>query len=53
MYNNGMTPNIEEFYPPINYPVSRGTQALHSLFPWDHEEVWPIKSLSQAVSIHF
>jgi len=53
MYNNGMTPNIEAFYPSINYPVSRQTQALHSIFPWDHKEEWSLKSMVQTVSIIF
>uniref|UniRef100_A0A2S2P8N0 Fatty acid synthase n=1 Tax=Schizaphis graminum TaxID=13262 RepID=A0A2S2P8N0_SCHGA len=48
MYNNGMTPNIESFYPSINYPVSRETQSLHSLFPWDHKEEWSLKSMAQS-----
>jgi len=51
MYNNGMTPNIEAFYPSINYPVSRKTQALHSIFPWDHKEEWVLKSMMHIVSI--
>lgn len=46
-----MSPNIEAFYPPISYPVSRDTQALHSIFPWDHSEVWILKSMMQGVSI--
>lgn len=53
MYNNGMNPNIEAFYPPINYPVSRGTHSLHSLFSWDHTEQWTVKSTAHYVSIHF
>lgn len=51
MYVNGMNPNIEAFYPLINYPVSRETQALHSLLPWDHTESWALKSLMQGVSL--
>lgn len=53
MYNSGMTPNIESFYPSINYPVSRDTQTLHSLFPWDHKEDWSLKSMVQSVSTIF
>lgn len=52
MYNIGMSPNIVAFYPPINYPVSRQTQALHSIFPWDHTDVWILKSMTQEVSIY-
>lgn len=52
MYNCGMTPNIEALYPPINYPVGRETQTLHSIFPWDHTEMWTLKSLTMmSVSI--
>lgn len=51
MYLNGMTPNIEGFYPTINYPVSRGTPILHSLLSWDHTEQWMLKCMSQGVSI--
>lgn len=48
---NGMTPNIEAFYPAVNYPVSRGTEAVHSIFPWDHTESWTLKSMVQGVSM--
>lgn len=51
MYINGMTPNIEALYPSINYPVSRGTRSLHSLFSWEHTEIWTLKSMVQGVSI--
>lgn len=50
MYINGMTPNIEAFYPPVDYPVSRGTHSLGPLFFWDHSENWPIKCESLKVS---
>lgn len=46
-----MTPNIEAFYPAVNYPVSRGTEAVHSIFPWDHTESWTLKSMVQGVSM--
>lgn len=51
MYINGMNPNIEAFYPKVTYPVSRGTHSLHSLFPWDHSEQWPLKCIVHTVSI--
>lgn len=53
MYINGMTPNIEAFYPSVSYPVSRGTHAIHSLFAWDHSETWTLKSMVQGVSTFF
>lgn len=51
MYVNGMTPNIEAFYPLINYPVSQGTQSLNSISIWDHEENWTLKGMVLRVSI--
>ncbi|XP_050542024.1 fatty acid synthase-like isoform X2 [Daktulosphaira vitifoliae] len=36
MYLNDLNPNIQAIYPPIDYPVSRGTPFLHSLPFWDH-----------------
>lgn len=53
MYINGMTPNIEAFYPSINYPVSRETKSLQSVFPWDHTENWSLKGMVLGVSIVF
>lgn len=53
MYINGMNPNIEALYPPIEYPVSRGTETLHSISLWDHTENWSLKSMMQGVSIIF
>lgn len=48
-----MSPNIEALYPSINYPVSRGTQALHSIFPWDHTEMWSLKCIKVGVYVVF
>lgn len=45
-----MAPNIEAFYQPVDYPVSRGTHALSSLFFWDHSENWLLNCQSLKVS---
>lgn len=29
---------LEKLYPPINYPVSRGTAKISPLLRWDHSE---------------
>lgn len=50
MYNNGMSPNIEALYPPVNYPVGRETPCLHPLLSWDHRENWVLKGMTQGVS---
>lgn len=33
---HGWTMPIEKLYPPINYPVSRGTAKISPLLRWDH-----------------
>lgn len=40
LYVNGINPQIQELYPKITYPVSRGTPSIHSLSLWDHHEQW-------------
>lgn len=32
--------NLEKLYPPIQYPVSRGTPMIAPLVEWDHSEDW-------------
>lgn len=36
LYVNGWTMSLEKLYPPINYPVSRGTDKISPLLRWDH-----------------
>jgi len=40
MYTSGLNPRIQEIYPPITYPVSRGTPSIQSLPFWDHNDQW-------------
>lgn len=40
LYQLGFQPNIEKFYPKVQYPVSRGTQSLSPLVKWDHSQSW-------------
>lgn len=35
---------LENLYPPINYPVSRGTPSLQPLVEWDHTDDWTVVS---------
>lgn len=52
MYTRGMNPKIQKLYPPIEYPVSRGTPSIHTLPLWDHNDQWtPAVSRSSLVSI--
>ncbi|CAG2105236.1 unnamed protein product [Medioppia subpectinata] len=38
MYCLGINPNIENLYPKVEFPVSRGTQSFSSLIQWDHKQ---------------
>jgi len=40
MYTSGLNPKINELYPTIQYPVSRGTPSIFGLPFWDHTEKW-------------
>lgn len=42
LFNAGLQPKIENLYPPISYPVSRGTPSLQPLIEWDHSDEWEI-----------
>ncbi|CAG2061947.1 unnamed protein product, partial [Timema podura] len=34
----GCLPKVSNLYPPVQYPVSRGTASLSSLVTWNHED---------------
>nr|CAD7462935.1 unnamed protein product [Timema tahoe] len=40
LYMAGLLPKVSNLYPPVQYPVSRGTASLSSLVTWDHEYSW-------------
>nr|CAD7431570.1 unnamed protein product [Timema monikensis] len=40
MYMAGLLPKVSNLYPPVQYPVSRGTASLSSLVTWNHEDIW-------------
>jgi len=42
LFNAGLQPKIENLYPPINYPVSKGTPSLQPLVEWDHTDNWDV-----------
>jgi len=42
LFNAGLQPKIENLYPPINYPVSKGTPSLQPLVEWDHSDDWDV-----------
>nr|CAD7402870.1 unnamed protein product [Timema cristinae] len=40
MFAVGLLPKVSNLYPPVQYPVSRGTASLSSLVAWNHSETW-------------
>lgn len=47
LFNAGLHPKIENLYPPISYPVSRGTPSLQPLIKWDHSDEWNVVTFLQ------
>lgn len=40
MYIHNLLPDVNAIYPPMEYPVSRGTPSLASLVTWIHDIDW-------------
>lgn len=55
MYVNGLNPKVQALYPPMKFPVSRGTPSIPANLPfWDHNEQWtPIAVRNAFVSLIF
>lgn len=44
LFNAGLQLKLENIYPPISYPVSKGTPSLQPLVEWDHTDDWTVLS---------
>lgn len=44
LFNAGLQLKLENLYPPISYPVSRGTPSLQPLVEWEHTDDWTVVS---------
>ncbi|CAL1290423.1 unnamed protein product [Larinioides sclopetarius] len=42
MYNEGVNPKIERLYPPVKFPVARGTPMISNLIHWNHSETFNV-----------
>lgn len=42
LFNAGLQPQLENLYPAISYPVSKGTPSLQPLVEWDHSNEWHV-----------
>lgn len=40
LHNSKVDLDVNALYPPVEYPVSRGTPSLASLVTWDHTDSW-------------
>lgn len=40
LHLGNITPNCAKLYPPIQFPVSRGTPSISPLIRWDHHDEW-------------
>ncbi|XP_067204115.1 fatty acid synthase-like [Linepithema humile] len=40
LYNCGRQPRIANLYPPVNFPVSRGTPMISPSIRWNHSKDW-------------
>ncbi|XP_018311540.1 fatty acid synthase [Mycetomoellerius zeteki] len=40
LYNYGLQPQVANLYPPVEFPVSRGTPMISPSIRWDHSENW-------------
>ncbi|XP_039309277.1 fatty acid synthase-like [Solenopsis invicta] len=47
MYNTGAKLDILKLYPPISFPVGRGTPMIGPLIKWDHSTAWNVPNFNQ------
>ncbi|KYM97760.1 Fatty acid synthase [Cyphomyrmex costatus] len=51
LYNCGLQPQVANLYPPVEYPVSRGTAMISPFIRWNHFEDWFIPRYETQESI--
>ena len=44
LYELGVNPSINNLYPRVEYPVSRGTPSIGSLIKWNHSQHYALKA---------
>lgn len=47
LYLLGKNLNFSQLYPPVSYPVSRGTKMIAPLVRWKHTTSWPVAFTSK------
>ncbi|XP_044764578.1 fatty acid synthase-like [Coccinella septempunctata] len=51
IYERGFNPKIQNLYPAIQYPVSRGTPMISPRIKWDHSQDWHVLIYKEAHSM--
>lgn len=51
LYNAGLQAEVQNIFPPIQFPVSRGTPMIQSLIRWDHSVSYDVPYITDPVSI--
>lgn len=51
LYMAGAQPKISKLYPPISYPVGRGTPMISSMVKWDHSTEWMVADFAKPGSL--
>ncbi|XP_025263301.1 fatty acid synthase-like isoform X3 [Camponotus floridanus] len=51
LYNCGLQPQIVNLYPPVKFPVSRGTPMIAPSIRWNHSEDWFVATYQSQRSI--
>ncbi|XP_034937434.1 fatty acid synthase [Chelonus insularis] len=46
LYNAGAQPDLSKLYPPVSYPVGKGTPMMNSIIGWDHSSQWTVADFS-------
>ncbi|XP_076267679.1 fatty acid synthase-like [Rhynchophorus ferrugineus] len=42
LYELGFNPQLQNFYPPVQFPVSRGTPMISPAIKWKHDKSWHV-----------
>jgi len=47
LYMAGAQPDISKLYPPVNFPVGRGTPMISPLIKWNHSDKWEVATFEK------
>jgi len=53
LFEVGLQPQLANLYPPVQYPVSRGTPMISPLLRWEHSEDRYVMKYQAEVMLQF